>query len=66
MSKVGKTPKLTIATPRVATPQGSTLGSDSKLAQAVLKEGKGKAVELTPKKDKDDDGDILIGGVPKF
>ncbi len=66
MFKVGKTPKLIVATPRVATPQGSTLGSNSKLAQAVLKKGKGKAVEPDPEKKKDDDGDTLIRGVPKF
>ncbi len=45
MSKVGKTPKLVVATPKVTTPQGSTLGSSNKLAQAVLKEEKEKAVE---------------------
>ncbi len=65
MSKVGKTPKLVVATPKVTTLQGSTLGSDSKLAQAVPKEGKEKAVEPDSEKDKDDDGDILIRGVPK-
>ncbi len=66
MFKVGKTPKPAVATPKVTTPQGSTLGSDSKLAQAVLKEGKGKAIELRPTEGKDDDGDILIRGIPKF
>ncbi len=66
MSKVGKTPKLAVATPKVTIPQGSTLGSDSKLAQATPKEGKGKDVELDSEKEKDDDGDILIRGVPKF
>ncbi len=65
MFKVGKTPKLTVATPKVTTPQGSTLGSDDKLAQTITKEGKGKAVEPNPKESKDDDGDILIRGVPK-
>ncbi len=65
MSKVGKTPKLTVAMPKVTTPQGSTLGSDDKLAQAVIKEGKGKAVEPSPEENKDDDRDILIKGVPK-
>ncbi len=66
MSKVGKTPKLAVATPKVTIPQGSTLGSDSKLAQAVLKEGKGKAAESSLVEGKDDDGDTLIRGVPKF
>ncbi len=66
MSKVRKTPKLVVATPKVTTPLGSTLGSNSKLVQAVLKEGKEKAVEPDPRKEKDDDGDILIRGVPKF
>jgi len=64
MSKVGKTPKPTVATPKVTTPQGSTTRSDNKAAQAVTKEEKEKAVELDPE-GKDDDGDILIGGVPK-
>jgi len=66
MSKVGKTPKLTIATPKVTIPQGSALGSDDKLAQAVSREEKGKAVEPNPKEDKDDDKDILIRGILKF
>jgi len=66
MSKVGKTPKLTVATPKVTTPQGSALGSNNKLAQAVFKERKGKAVEPNPKEDKDDDRDILIRGILKF
>ncbi len=66
MSEVGKTPKLAVATPKVTTPQGSTLGSDSKLAQAVLKEGKGKAIKSSLIRRKDDDGDILIRGVPRF
>ncbi len=66
MSKVGKTPKLTRATPKVTTSQDSALGSNNKLAQAVLKEEKEKAVEPNPKKDKDDDGDILIRGILKF
>jgi len=66
MSKVGKTPKLAVATPKVTTPQGSTLGSDSKLVQAVLKKGKEKAVEPKPIEEKDDDGDTLIRGVPKL
>jgi len=66
MSEVGKTPKLVVATPKVATPQGSILESDSKLVQAVLKEGKGKAVESSPVVQKDNDRDILIRGVPKF
>ncbi len=66
MSEVGKTPKLTVATPKVTTPQGSTLGSDNKLAQAVLKKEKEKAVEPDPKKDKDNNRDILIRGVLKF
>ncbi len=65
MSKVGKTPKLTVATPKVTILQGSTLGSDNKLAQAVTKEGKGKAVKPDSEENKDDDGDIPIGGVPK-
>ncbi len=66
MSEVGKTPKLAVATPKATTPLGSTLGSDSKLLQAVLKEEKEKAVEPDPKKEKDDDKDILIRRVPKF
>ncbi len=52
MSKVGKTPKLAGATPKVTTPLGSTLGSDSKLAQAVLKEERGKVVETDSEKEK--------------
>ncbi len=64
MFKVGKTPKPVVATPKATTPLGSTLGSDDKPAQAVLKKGKEKAVEPDP--EKDDDGDILIRGVPKF
>jgi len=66
MSEVGKTLKLVVATPKVTTPQGSTLESNTKLVQSALKEGKEKAVELKPSKEKDDDGDILIKGVPKF
>jgi len=68
MSKVGKTPKLVVATPKVTTPQDSTLGSNNKLAQSLLKvdKGKEKAVEPKPSKEKDNDRDILIGGVPKF
>jgi len=66
MSDVGKTPKLAVAMPKVTTLSGNTLGSNSKLAQAVLKEGKEKAVEPDPEKEKDDDRDILIKGVPKF
>jgi hypothetical protein len=66
MSKVGKTPKPTVATPKVTTPQGSTVGSNNKLAQAVSREGKGKAVEPDPEEDKDDDGDILIRGILRF
>jgi len=66
MSKVGKTPKLAVAMLKVTIPQGSTSGSDSKLAQTTLKEGKGKAIELSFAKGKDDDRDILIRGVPKF
>ncbi len=66
MSKVGKTLKLIVATPKVTIPQGSTLGSNSKLAQAVLKEGKGKAIEPNSNKEKDNNRDILIKGVPKF
>ncbi len=65
MSEIGKTPKPTVATPKVIVPQGSTSGSDNKLAQAVTKEGKGKAVKPDAEENKDDDGDILIGGVPK-
>ncbi len=65
MSKVGKTPKLTVATPKVTIPQGSTLRSDNKLAQAVTKEEKGKAVKPNSKENKDDKGDILIRGVSK-
>ncbi len=61
MSKVGKTPKLV-----VATPQGNTLGSNRKLAQAVLKEEKEKAVELSFIRDKDDDRDTLIRRIPKL
>jgi len=66
MSKVGKTPKLAVATPKVTTPQGSTLGSDNKLAQAILKKEKEKAIEPDSEKEKDDDRDILIRGVSKF
>ncbi len=66
MSKVGKTPKPAVAMLRVTTPSSSTLGSDNKLAQAVLKEGKEKAVKTDPEKGKDDDRDILIRRVPKF
>jgi len=66
MSEVGKTPKPTVATPKVTTPQGSTPGSDDKPAQAATKEGKGKAVEPDPEENKDDDGDVPMGGVPKF
>ncbi len=66
MSKVGKTPKLAVAVLKVTTPLGSTLRSDSKLAQAVLKEGKGKFIKTNPEKERDSDKDILIRGVPKF
>jgi len=66
MSKVGKTPKLVVATPKATTPSSSTLGSDSKLVQAILKEEKGKAVKPDLEKEKDDNKDILIRGVPKF
>ncbi len=66
MSKVGKTPNLKVATPKVTTPQGSILGSDVKLAQAVPREEKGKAVEPDSEEDKDDDRDILIRGILKF
>jgi len=68
MSKVGKKPKLVVATLKVTTPQGSTLESDDKLAQPVLRidKGKGKAVEPKPTERKNDDRDILIRGVPKF
>ncbi len=68
MSKVRKTPKLVVATPKVTTSQSSALGSDNKLAQSVLKidKGKEKAVELRPSKRKDNDRDILIRGVSKF
>ncbi len=65
MSKVRKTPKPTVATPKVTIPQGSTTGSDNKPAQAVTKEGKEKAVKPDPEENKDDDRDILIRGVPK-
>ncbi len=54
-----------MATPKVTTPQGSTLRSDNKLAQAATKEGKETAVEPDPEENKDDDRDILIRGVPK-
>ncbi len=66
MSKVGKTPKLVVATPKVTTPQGSTLGSDSKLAQATPKEGKEKVVKSSLVEGKDSDRDILIRRVFKF
>jgi len=66
MSKVRKTPKLVVATPKDTIPQGSTLRSDSKLAQAVLKEGKGKIIRSSPVEGKDDDRDILIRRVLKF
>jgi len=68
MSKVGKTPKLAAAAPKVTILQSSTLGSDDKLAQSVLKidKGKEKAVKPKPNKEKDDDGDILIRRVPRF
>jgi len=61
MSDVEKTPKLA-----VAILQSSTSGSDRKLAQATLKEEKGKAVELSPTRSKDKDRDILIKRVPKL
>ncbi len=66
MSKVGKTPKLVVVTPKVTTPSSSTLESDSKLVQAVLKEGKEKTIKPDSKEGKDNDRDILIRGVPKF
>ncbi len=66
MSKVGKTPKLVVVMPKVTTPQGSTLGSNSTLAQSALKEEKGKAIKLRPSKGKDDNRDTLIRGIPKF
>ncbi len=68
MFKVGKTPKLAVATPKVTITQGSTLGSDDKLAQFILKtdKDKEKAVEPKPNKGKNNDRDILIRGVFKF
>jgi len=68
MSKVGKTPKLVVTTPKVTIPQGSTSESDNKPAQSVPKidKGKEKAVKLKPDKEKDNDRDILIRGVSKF
>ncbi len=55
-----------MATPKVTTPQDSTLGSNSKLVQAASKEEKGKAIKPKLIEEKDDDRDILIKGVPKF
>jgi len=68
MSKVGKTPKPAVTTPKVTTPQGSTLGSDNKPVQFILKidKGKEKAVEPKPNKEKNNNRDILIRGVSKF